>query len=91
MTPAAVTTLLRARTAGQTPRSAAELRALMPRGTRALLEDEGARLNRVTTFRTNEVEIIADGRVENSPIRVRARVVVARSNTGAVVVWRKIE
>ncbi|MGH7503328.1 MAG: general secretion pathway protein GspK [Longimicrobiales bacterium] len=90
MTPPAVTTLLRARTAGQTPRSAGELRGLMPAGIRAVLEDERTRFNRVTTFRTNEVEIIADGRVENSPMVVRARVVVARSNTGAVVVWRKI-
>jgi type II secretory pathway component PulK len=91
MTPPAVTTLLRARAAGQTPRSAGELRALMPAGTRATMEDERTRFNRVTTYRTNEVEIIADGRVDGSPMRVRARVVVARSNTGAVVVWKKVE
>jgi len=91
MTPPAVTTLLRARSAGQTPRSAGELRALMPAGTRAALEDERSRFNRITTYRTNEVEIIADGSVDGSPIRVRARVVVARSNTGAVVVWKKVE
>lgn len=91
MTPPAVTTLLRAREAGQLPRSAGELRAIMPAGTRATLEDDRSRFNRYTTYRTNEVEIIADGRVENSPMRVRARVVVARSNTGAVVVWKKVD
>ena len=48
-------------------------------------------LNRMTTYTTNEVEIQVDGRVEGSPIRVRATVVVARSNAGAVVVWRRID
>ena len=51
----------------------------------------GDELSDMTTFTTNEVEIIADGSVQGSPIHVRARVVVTRANTGAVVVWRRID
>jgi hypothetical protein len=34
---------------------------------------------------------VVDGRVEGSPMVVRARVIVARSDAGAVVVWRRID
>jgi type II secretory pathway component PulK len=90
MTPSAVTELMRLREIGAVPRSGDQLRALIP------MLDGSSRsrerlFDRITTFTTNEVEILAEGRVEGSPIRVQARVVVARSNTGAVVVWRRFD
>jgi type II secretory pathway component PulK len=83
--------LMRMRDVGRVPRSMSQLRNMMPAGTASALEAEDDRLDDVVTFATNEVEIRADGRVDGSPIRVVASVVVARSNTGAVVVWRRID
>ena len=91
MTPAAVAELLRLRESGETPRNSNQLRAILPASVRAAIDADLERFDRMTTFTTNEVEIRADGRVEGSPIQARARVIVARSNTGAVVVWRKVE
>lgn len=93
MTPAAVRQLLELRASGVFARNLNELRDIVPlamaRGEAGERDEE--RFNRITTFTTNEVEIVSDGRVDGSPVRVRATVVVARSNTGAVVVWRKLE
>jgi general secretion pathway protein K len=83
--------LIRLRESGSVPRSARELQAMLPSAMAALLERADDDFDDNVTFATNEVEIASDGRVEGGPVRVRARVVVARSNTGAVVVWRKIE
>jgi type II secretory pathway component PulK len=91
MTESAVRELLRLRESGIFPRGMEHLVALLPAATSRTLDVQEERFNALTTFSTNEVEILSDGRVDGSPIRVRARVVVARSNTGAVVVWRKIE
>lgn len=90
MTPGAVTELLRLRQIGTVPRTSGQLRSMVP-----MIGSSGTgrnnRFDRMTTFATNEVEIVAEGRVEGSPIHVIARVVVARSNAGAVVVWRRID
>jgi general secretion pathway protein K len=93
MTPGGAQQLLRLRESGIFPRSNAELRRMVP-----MLSGGGSgrnsvqgRFNEMTTFQTLEVEILSEGRVEGSPIRVFARVVVARSNTGAVVVWQRID
>ena len=83
--------LIRLREAGSVPRNVRELQAMLPSAMAALLERADDDFDDNVTFATNEVEIASDGRVEGGPVRVRARVVVARSNTGAVVVWRKIE
>ena len=91
MTEAGVRELLRLRDSGVFPRSLSQLQELLPAAVARTLEISDNQFNRLTTFSTNEVEILSDGRVEGSPLHVRARVVVARSNTGAVVVWRKIE
>jgi general secretion pathway protein K len=91
MTEAAVRELLRLRDQGVFPRSLSQLQSLLPAAAGRSLEVQDEVFNRLTTFSTNEVEILADGRVEGSPMHVRARIVVARSNTGAVVVWRKID
>lgn len=89
MTPSAVTELMRLREIGGVPRSANELRRMIPMfDTNRSRERE---FDRMTTYTTNEVEILAEGRVEGSPIRVQARVVVARSTAGAVVVWRRFD
>lgn len=91
VTPTAAAQLVRMREAGDLPRSMAELEAMMPAAVRVSLADEDDRFARRITFSTNEVEILSEGRVDGGPIRVHARVIVARSNTGAVVVWRKID
>jgi type II secretory pathway component PulK len=89
MTPSAVTELMRLREIGGVPRSANELRRMIPMfDTNRGRERE---FDQMTTYTTNEVEILAEGRVEGSPIRVQARVVVARSTAGAVVVWRRFD
>lgn len=91
MTEGAATQLVQMRDAGQFPRSTREIEGLIP-GLASPNDNQGAsRFLRMITFTTNEVEILADGRVEGSPIHVVARVVVARSNTGAVVVWQRID
>ncbi|MGD8276736.1 MAG: type II secretion system protein GspK [Gemmatimonadota bacterium] len=91
MTEGAATQLVQMREAGQFPRSTREIEGLVP-GVADPNDDQAAsRFLRMITFTTNEVEILADGRVEGSPIHVQARVVVARSNTGAVVVWQRID
>ena len=90
MTPGAVTELMRLREIGQVPRSSNELRAMIPMVGRSA-EGRNRQFDGMVTYTTNEVEILAEGRVEGSPIKVLARVVVARSDAGAVVVWRRID
>lgn len=90
MTESAASEILRLRESGDTPRSGRELQALLPPGAWAPIDAAGRDFDRVTTFHTNEVEILVEGRVEGGPVKVRARVVVSRSDAGAVVVWRKV-
>jgi type II secretory pathway component PulK len=91
MTPGAAQELIRMRESGYVPRSGNELRQLLPFASGSGTQADRARFDRLTTYTTNEVEIISVGRVEGSPIRVEARVVVGRSNSGAVVLWRRVE
>lgn len=91
MTLAAAQEIIRLREAGYVPRSLTELRELVPYMPGANTQRERARLDRIMTFRTNEVEIVSVGRVDGSPVQVEARVVVGQSNTGAVVLWRRID
>lgn len=91
MTEGAATELVRLRDAGVFPRSTREIEGLFP-GLAAPNDNPSAsRFMQMATFTTNEVEILADGRVDGSPIHVQARVVVARNNAGAVVVWQRID
>jgi type II secretory pathway component PulK len=91
MTPGAAAELVRLREAGIFPRGTSDLERLLP-GLAAPNQNAAAsRFMRLITFTTNEVEILVDGRVEGSPMHVEARVVVARSNAGAVVVWQRID
>lgn len=91
MTPAAAQELIRMRESGYVPRSGSQFRDLLPFASGSGTQADRARFDRLTTYTTNEVEIVAEGRVEGSPIRVEARVVVGRSNSGAVVLWRRVE
>jgi general secretion pathway protein K len=89
--PAVAAALLRWRDAGEFPRSMTQLRGLlgpvyvMPERT------ELADLARRIAFATNEVEIVAIGHTGNSPVSATVRSVVARSDAGALLVWRRIE
>lgn len=83
-------TLVRARSAGRYPANQAELRAMTgmrPAGSTA----ETQEFNRRVTYATNEVAIVSEGHVEGSPVRRTATLVAARSNTGAVITWRRID
>ena len=91
MTPGAATELLRRRESGELPRDEDDLLDMLPAGPRQELDRNERAFERMTTYTTNEVEIIVEGWVEGSPIRSRVRVILTRSNTGGVVVWRKVE
>jgi general secretion pathway protein K len=90
-TPQVAREILRRRDAGETARSAIELRALLgslyqpPGG--AAATDFGRRV----TYQTNEVEILAEGRVSGSPVTSRVRTIVGRSDAGALLLWRMME
>ena len=93
-TPAQWASFVRQRAAGRYPANTAELRGMfgMSRGRGP---DETGRetqeFNRYATFSTSEVTIISEGRIDESPVRARATLIVVRSQTGAVVVWRRVE
>ncbi len=91
MTPAGVTAILRARQSGTLARNAAELRALLPNSAQSELTRYQQQFTRRVAYTTDEVEINAEVDLAGSPVSARARVVVARSGTGAVVVWRKVK
>lgn len=83
--------IVRLREAGLTPRSANELRQLLPQGAAAALERDWERFTRRATFQTDEVEVVSEGFIPGSPIRARVHTLYARSEQGAVVVWSRVE
>lgn len=89
--PGEVQQLLRLRESGYAPRNATQLRDLIPSLGSGTGTASRRRFNSMITFATNEVEITSEGRIDGSPMRVTARVIVQRSNTGAVVVWRRVD
>lgn len=89
MTEAAATEIIRLRETDNLPSNTEELLRILPRGAGAGIDDEERRFNDRVSFRTTEVEIISDGRVDGSAIQARVRMVVSRSNTGAVVLTRE--
>jgi type II secretory pathway component PulK len=90
-TPAVAAELLRRRSAGQLPRSSAELRAILGLRYRAPTGTELANFNRRVTYATNEVEIVAAGAVSGSPVSATVASIVARSDAAALLVWRRME
>ncbi len=91
MTPEGAAVLIRLREGGVFPRSDRQLRDLLPAGAAAAIEAADEAFERRVTYATEEVEIVSEGRIEGSAVRVRIHTVVARSNAGAVVVWRKFD
>jgi hypothetical protein len=88
MTPAAVREILRLREGGVFPANLNQLLNMIPSAAGATLDAERQQLNRRTIFRTDEVEIISDGHVEGSSVEARVRLIVVRSEEGALVVTR---
>ena len=88
MTPAAVREIMVMRDAGVFLTNTNQLIRLIPPGVGRTLAAERQRLNQRTIYRTDEVEIISDGHVEGSSIEARVRVIVIRSDEGALVVTR---
>jgi general secretion pathway protein K len=91
VTPAAAAELIRLRQAGTLPRRDRDLEELLSPAVMAGIEAVENEFERRVTYSTDEVEIIADGWIDGSPVRVRTRTVVARAQTGATVVWRKLD
>lgn len=85
-----VTQLLRLRGSGYLPRSDTELRVLLPASVVQAIEVQGRNFTGITTYTTNEVEILAQGWVEGSVVEVTSRMVVIRGATGAMVDWREV-
>jgi type II secretory pathway component PulK len=90
-TPAVVADLQRRRDGGQLPRSTLELRALLGSLYRPPTGAELTDFNRRVTYATNEIEIVSEGRVTGGPVTTTVRSVVARSDAGAMLIWRMIE
>jgi type II secretory pathway component PulK len=90
-TPAAATAMMQLRQAGRFPRTAQELRALLPTSAVNVLNDNQREFNRRSAYTTDEVEIDARVDLPGSPVSARALIVVARATAGASVVWRKVE
>jgi len=85
----AVTELLRLRDSGRFPRSDRELRSFLP-GVATIIEALGREFSGMTTYTTNQVEILAQGWVDGGVVQVTSRVVVSRGNTEATVTWREV-
>ncbi|HWV58915.1 MAG TPA: hypothetical protein VNZ57_15785 [Longimicrobiales bacterium] len=91
ITPGVAAEIVRLREAGQLPRSLNALNRLLPSAAAAAIDREENRFERLATFRTDEVEVVSDGVVPGSPIRVRATALYQRSEDGAVLVWSRID
>lgn len=91
LSPGQAAELVRLREAGHTARGPAELAALLGGGFARAIEADAQRFARYASFSTTEVEIVSDGTVDGSPIRVRTALFVTRAASGAVPVWRRIE
>jgi type II secretory pathway component PulK len=88
ITPDVAAQLVRDRDSGLLPRNAGALLDLVssvPGGSR---QQSQQWLNSRVVFRTEEVEIISEGGIVGSPVRSRVRMIVERSDAGAIVTWR---
>lgn len=90
-TPTVVQQVLRLRDSGVLVRNATDLRNLLGAGYSAPTGTAATEFNRRVTFSTNEVEIIAHGRVTGSAVSATVRSIVGRSDQGALLLWRRIE
>jgi general secretion pathway protein K len=88
MTPEAAGEILRLRESGEFSTSRNALLRLLPSAVTRTLEGAGQRFSQRTSYRTDEVEIISDGHVQGSAVEARVRLIVVRSDQGALVVTR---
>lgn len=91
MTPAAAAEILRLREGGIFPAGRSRLLDLLSPGAAAPLVAAGRDFNDRSVYRTNEVEVVSDGHVEGSHVEARVRIVVSRSEAGALVVAREFD
>lgn len=90
MTESGALEFIRLREGGQLPRSTAELRQVIPADVLANLTAFG-NLGQRVAFQTNEVEILSRGMSRSGGVEVTVRMVVARSDEGALVLWRELD
>lgn len=90
MTVAGVQEILRRRESGVFPRNDDQLERMLPGGAEEVFDRNERSFDRATIFSTEEVEILVEGWVDGSPVRVRAQLVVRRSSTESVVTWRDV-
>jgi type II secretory pathway component PulK len=88
MTRAAAQELLRLRQSGTVPTSTQQLIRALPAAAARPIQAVQQAFNGRVSFRTDEVEIISDGHVEGSAVESRVRLIVVRSDQGAMVVTR---
>jgi type II secretory pathway component PulK len=88
MTRAAAQELMRLRDAGTFPTNTQELLRALPAASSRPIQAMQQQFNSRVSFRTDEVEIISDGHVEGSAVEARVRLIVVRSDQGAVLVTR---
>jgi len=88
MTEGGVEAFLQLRESGTLPRSAGELREVIPADVLSSLTAFG-NLGQRIAFQTNEVEILSWGRSRSGGVEVMVRMVVVCFDDGALVLWRE--
>lgn len=91
MTPSIAQELKQLHDSGFFPASVDQMLSGLSAGAGVQLAAVQRRFNARTAFRTDEVEIVSVGRVEGSAVESRVRLLVARSDAGAVVVAREVD
>lgn len=90
MSEEAVVVLLRIRRQGRRLASLQELTLELSAGPRQALVDATPALLGRTTLETREVEVLSEGRVAGSPLRVRVEGLLVRGGDHAFLVWRSV-
>jgi len=88
ITPEIAAQLVRDRETGLLPRNAGALLDLLTSAPGGSRQQATQWLNARVVFRTEQVEIISEGGIVGSPVRSRVRMIVERSDAGAIVTWR---
>lgn len=91
MSRAAAQEIVRLREAGTFADDTNSLLRLLSPGSAAPLQAMGRNFTARVSFRTSEVEILSEGRVEGSPVNSVLRVILTRTDNGAVVLAREYE
>jgi general secretion pathway protein K len=86
----AVAVVLRIRRQGRRLASLQELTLELSAGPRQALVDATPVLLTRTTLDTREVEVVSEGRVEGSPVRVHVEGLLVRGGDHAFLVWRSV-